>query len=249
VAEPEGHLGGEGEKTVDPRPVESDPRHDPSSAGFDVGPDDSYVMDSNRPTPMPTMTPVPTATPAPEASVSGREMVESVEGSNAAELCRMIDAAKTALVSRFKAFLAATFKGVNVNIAFENLKFSSVNGEGGEFIEVEGLNDQIVSVDGEDILFSTLCATEGLRVTPRGESFDMRLSSAVFDRKAVSSVPSVATSSSDPTRVLRVPTFPSATPSSVVSDVQARTAEVRPIVDPDAPTRRIEPDESMGFAT
>lgn|GEM_PF-3574560 len=227
-------------------------RHDDSSAGFDVGSDDSYVMDSKRPTPMPTMTPVPTVTSAPvEVSSSGREMVESVEGRNAAELCSMIDAAKMALVSRFKAFLAATFKGVDLKILFENLKFSSVRGEGGEFIEVEGLNDQIVSVEGEDILFSTLCATEGLRVTPRGDSFDMRLSSAVFDQKAVSSVvPSASNLASDPTRVLRVPNSFSATPSSVVSGVQARTAGVQPIVDPEAPTQRItRDDESMGFAT
>lgn len=248
-----GHLGDAtqevdaealGQSPIAPGAIEPEGhRHDASSAGFDVsGTHDPYVPEASRP-----------LTPRPSVEGSGVEGVDAMSGKDAAELCRMIDAAKRALVTRFKAFLAKTFKGVNLDVSLGDLKFSSISGENGQSIRIEGLNDYFVQIEGEQVLFSTLCSTEGFKVNQSGNLFDLELSSAVFDGKPFS--PNVGaeqgSSAFEPTRMLRVPALKSADPGSVSGRVQDRVAEAVP-VDPEAPTRRIvrpEDDESQGFST
>lgn len=251
-----GHLGdvtqdvdieGLGDAPVAPGSVDPEGhRHDASSFAFvPEAVQDPYVHSDAR---------LLTPRPAAEGSGVGVEGVDSMVGKDSAELCRMIDAAKSALVTRFKAFLAKTFKGVNLDVPFGDLKFSSISGENGQSIRIEGLNDCFVQIEGEQVLFSTLCSTEGFKVNQNGNLFDLELSSAVFDGKPFS--PNVGaeqgSSAFEPTRMLRVPPLAPADTGSVVSGIQARAAGIRP-VDHDAPTHKIVREEhrvspeSMGF--
>lgn len=232
-----------GDAPVAPGSVEPEGyRHDPSSFAFApevvqypyARTDDSYLS----------------SYPVADASGVGRETgVDAIASKDAAELCKMIDVAKQALVTRFKAFLAKTFNGATIDIDFDNLNFSSTIGERGSFLIVSGLRDQNVHVGEEDVLFSNLCVTEGLRVTPigsSGEVFELGIPSDIFERKPVSES---VRPGFEPTRVVRVPSLTSTDPEAIAGNVQARMNQV--VSRYEAPTRRVvtteSNDESQGF--
>ncbi|PIZ75820.1 hypothetical protein COY05_02990 [Candidatus Peregrinibacteria bacterium CG_4_10_14_0_2_um_filter_38_24] len=126
--------------------------------------------------------------------------VEDMSNVDSAGLCERIDSAKAALVTRFKAFLSRTFKDVNIDVVPEQLNFSVITGGKGRFIRIEGLNDGVVSVgkEGEEeVLFSTLCSTEGFKVASSGAVFDLELPVGIFDE-----VPASSSAVGEVTRVL-----------------------------------------------
>ncbi len=132
------------------------------------------------------------------------DVVDKINNADSAELCKTMDAARKVLIDRFQTFLSKHFPDLKVEIPVENLKFSIVTGESGQFIRVEGLINQSIHSDVGDVMFADLCSTEGLRATPRNGVFDLEISVRDFDGKVVSAP--VVPPSQEPTRVaLRAP--------------------------------------------
>ena len=140
-------------------------------------------------------------------------------------MCRRIDDAKSVLVSRFKSFISRIFKTAPIEVNFENLKFSSINGESGQFLRIEGLNDHVVHVEGHDVLFSVLCSAEGFRITqPKNGVFDLEVSTDVFEEKPISVSQQPG---GELTRLTR-PALPAITPGSISKGVNDKASALVP---------------------